>query len=340
MKRVMPMLLAVLVLAVADSALAGSVSREVVVEVDLSHHDRNRTVNLWLPYPVSSAYQLVTDIRVNGDMENWAVYTDRKYQTPILHAFWPGGAASRKLRFSFHVVRQEVSKRDFPAREAAWDPADYRLWLSPTSLGPIDGPVRQLAESITRGKKGVLARARAIYDWTCENTWRDPKTIGCGKGDVCSLLKRPGGKCTDIHSVFVALCRAAGIPAREIFGVRLGKKPVQDVTTWQHCWAEFYLPGYGWVPVDPADVRKMMLKKKLALEDPETGKLRAYFWGGWDPYRVRLALGRDLILNPRQQAEPLNTLGYPYAEVGGQPLDFYNPSTFRYTITSREIPAH
>ena len=340
MKRVLSILLAVLVLAVAGSALAGSVSREVVVEVDLSRHDHNKNVNLWLPYPISSPYQLVTDIRVSGDMENWAVYTDRKYQTPILHASWPAGAASRKLRFSFHVVRKEVVKRDFPAREAAWDPADYRLWLSPTSLGPIDGPVRRLAESITRGKKGVLARARAIYDWTCENTWRDPKTIGCGKGDVCSLLKRPGGKCTDIHSVFVALCRAAGIPAREIFGVRLGRKPVQDVTTWQHCWAEFYLPGDGWVPVDPADVRKMMLKKKLKLGDPETRKLRAYFWGGWDPYRVRLARGRDLILNPRQQAGPLNTFGYPYAEVGGQPLDFYNPSAFRYTITSQEIPTH
>ena len=62
-----------------------------------------------------------------------------------------------------------------------------------------------------------------IYDWTCENTYRDPKTRGCGAGDVCALLKNPGGKCADIHSVFVALARAAGVPAREVFGIRWGK---------------------------------------------------------------------------------------------------------------------
>ncbi|WP_218588507.1 transglutaminase domain-containing protein [Desulfacinum infernum] len=71
----------------------------------------------------------------------------------------------------------------------------------------------------------------------------------------------------------------------------LGREPVVDVTRWQHCWAEFFLPGYGWVPVDPADVRKIMLKKGLTLKDPETRRWRDYFWGGWDPYRVRLAVG-------------------------------------------------
>jgi len=173
----------------------------------------------------------------------------------------------------------------------------------------------------------------------CENTYRDPATVGCGKGDVCALLKKPGGKCTDIHSVFVALCRAAGVPAREIFGVRIGKKEMQDISSWQHCWAEFYLPGYGWVPVDPADVRKMMLKGNLKPHDPKAKELRNYFWGGWDAYRVKLALGRDLILNPVQQGGPLNTFGYPYAEVGGEPLDFYNPAAFSYTLTSYQIAA-
>jgi len=88
------------------------------------------------------------------------------------------------------------------------------------------------------------------------------------------------------------------------------------------------------VPVDPADVRKLMLKRKLRLSDPETAELRRYFWGGWDAYRIKLALGRDIILNPAQAGPPLNTFGYPYAEVGGKPLNFYDPTTFKYKITS------
>ncbi len=339
MKKQFTLLLLAALLAVAPQAFAKTASSIIRMDFDLSHQARDKEVELWIPYPVSSQYQDISGIRVSGDFAGSAVYADKKYQTPMLYARWPAGAASRHLSLTFKAVRQEVIRRDFPKKEAAWDPADYAMWLAPTSLGPVDGPVKALADSIVKGKTSVLARARAIYDWTCENMYRDPSTIGCGKGDVCSLLARPGGKCTDIHSVFVALCRAAGVPAREVFGVRMGKKPVQDISKWQHCWAEFYLPGYGWVPVDPADVRKLMLKKKLKPGDPRTAELRRYFWGGWDAWRVKLAMGRDLVLNPAQKGAPLNTFGYPYAEVGGEPLDWYDPASFKYTFTSYQVTA-
>jgi transglutaminase-like putative cysteine protease len=223
-----------------------------------------------------------------------------------------------------------------PEKEPKWNPVDYAEYLKATSLGPIDGEVKKLAERIAKGKKTVLAKARAIYDWTVENMYRDPNTRGCGLGDVCALIIKPGGKCTDISSMYIALCRAAGVPAREIFGIRLGKKAEEEITTWQHCWVEFFLPGTGWVPVDPADVRKAILVEKLEMTDPKVKEYREYFWGGIDPYRFRLAVGRDLVLNPRQTGAPLNTFGYPYAEIGGQPLDFYDPKSFTYSIIYRE----
>lgn len=308
-------------------------SGTVVMKFDLSAHGTDEETQLWIPYPVSDRDQLITKIRVTGDYSESAVYTDQVFSTPMLYARWDKGIQSRKLNLSFHVVRKEVMRRDFPKTEAPWNPADFARYLGPTSLGPIDGKVKVLADQITRGKTTLLAKARAIYDWTCVNMYRDPTTKGCGPGDVCSLLDRPGGKCTDIHSVFVALCRAAGVPAREVFGLRLGKKDKENITGWQHCWAEFYLPGYDWVPVDPADVRKMMLKEKLALDDAKAKKYRAYFWGGWDQYRVKLAMGRDLQLNPPQQGKPLNTFGYPYAQIGDTTLDWLDPKTFQYTFT-------
>lgn len=323
-----------LVLGFAPAVLAQSATGLVTMHFDLSRHPADQEVRLWLPYPVSSPEQDIQAVQLKGDFAESAVYADKVFRTPILHARWPAGAASRRLVFSFQATRQEVARRDFPAKEAAWDPADHREWLKPTALGPVDGEVNKLADSITQGKSTVRAKARAIYDWICENMYRDPKTTGCGKGDVCALLKTPGGKCTDIHSVFVALCRAAGVPAREIFGLRLGKEAVTDITSWQHCWAEFFLPGYGWVPVDPADVRKAMLVKNLPLDHPEIKKLRDYYWGGWDAERFELAVGRDLTLTPAQQGGPLNTFGYPYAEVGGKPLDFYDPVSFKYSFTA------
>lgn len=320
----------------AGPALATSQSGTLTFNFDLSAQPEGEEVQLWIPYPVSDARQLVSDVRYGGDFAAAGIYTDRVHSTPMLHARWEKGARSRVLTFSFHVEREEVEMRDLSGPEAPWSPADHTLNLQATSLGPVDGEVRKLADRIVQGKEGVKAKARAIYDWIVKNMYRDPQTRGCGVGDVCALIERPGGKCADIHSVFVSLARAAGVPAREIFGIRQGKEPVTDVTTWQHCWAEFYLPGTGWVPVDPGDVRKMMLKENLDLDDPRTREYRRYFWGGLDPYRVKLAEGRDLTLNPPQQAGPVNYLMYPYAEVGGKPLDWLDPASFKYTITWRE----
>jgi transglutaminase-like putative cysteine protease len=336
MKNFSAALLACLVLLTPGMPLAHSHSGTVTMAFDLSAQPDTEPTQLWIPYPVSDENQLITDIAVEGDFAKSAVYTDRNYQTPILYARWDKGVRSRKLTFSFHVVRQEVVRRDLPSKEASWNPADFRPYLAPTSLGPINLQVQDLAYKITRGKTGVKDKARAIYDWIIDNMHRDPDTVGCGVGDVISLLASAGGKCTDIHSVFVTLCRAAGVPAQEIFGIRQGKAPVVDITSWQHCWAEFYLPGYGWVPVDPADVLKKMLVKDLKRSDPEIKEAREYFWGAWDPYRVQLALGRDVQLNPAQDGPPLNNFGYPFAQVGKHTLDWYQPENFTYKITYRQ----
>lgn len=329
-------LLAALSIFVTSIAWAGTRSGVVTVEVDLTRQEQGKEAKLWIPYPVSDKYQSVTDVKVSGDFARSAVYTDQANGTPMLYAEWPKGSASRKLSYSFAVTRQEIRMKLEPGLEPGWNRSDYAEYLVPTSLGPTDGEVRKLALTITQGKRTVLEKAKAIYDWTCENMYRDPATRGCGKGDVCELLKQPGGKCTDISSVFVALMRATGIPAREVFGVRLGKKVQEDITGWQHCWAEFLLPGKGWVPADPADVRKAMLVEKLELGDAKTKGYRDYFFGGIDPYRVKIASGRDVVLNPPQAGAPLNTFGYPYAEVGGEAVDWLDPAKFSYRIGYRE----
>ena len=330
MKR---LLLIVVLLLIAAPGLAAEQSGRYTWTFDLSAHQPGQDAHLWIPYPVSDPNQQITALHWEGTQATAAVYTERMFGVPMLHVYWPQELKQRQFTLSFHAQRQEQVRRDFPAAEAPYDPRDYALYLAPTTLGPITGEVKTLADEITAGKTGILAKARAIYDWTVENTYRDPETRGCGLGDVTALLKRPGGKCADISSIYIALARAAGVPCREVLGLRTGRNAEQDVTTWQHCWVEFYLPGYGWVPVDPADVRKAMLKQQLTLEDPQVAELRETFWGRVDPYRIRLSEGRDLQLNPAQQGPAVNYLMYPFAQVGGETLDWLDPKTFTYTIT-------
>ena len=71
------------------------------------------------------------------------------------------------------------------------------------------------------------------------------------------------------------------------------------------CWAQFYVYGIGWVPVDASE----------AWKNP---KLTDYFFGAHDVHRVLFTRGRDIRLNPAQQGEPLNYFIYPYAEMDGK----------------------
>lgn len=134
-------------------------------------------------------------------------------------------------------------------------------------------------------------------------------------GDVCVLLDTKAGKCTDINSVFVDLCRAAGIPAREMFGVRIN---ADVITKNQHCWAEFYLPGTGWVAADPADVLKAVLTNSWDKSAAETLEKQEFYWGGSEAERLELSRGRDIVLSPAQD---------------GVAVDFYSPDSFVYTIS-------
>ncbi|MDI7259401.1 MAG: transglutaminase domain-containing protein [Thermodesulfobacteriota bacterium] len=308
---------------------------EVTLKINLRAPEDSKDVRLWIPYPVSDENQTVEDVRIDGNFSSHGVYKEKEFGNSILYAEWKNPVRDRSLTYIFKVKRREVVKRDFPKDETFVNKKEFERYLMATSLSPIGGKVKEIAENITKGKKTTLAKARAIYDWIVDNMYRDPQIKGCGIGDVERLLESLGGKCGDIHSVYVALARSVGVPAREIFGIRIPKGKEGDMTKAQHCWAEFYLPGYGWVPVDPSDVRKIMLEKKLNLG--EERDYREYYFGAVDENRIAYGMGRNLILNPPQRDGNLNYFMYPYAEADGKALDDLFGFNLGYTITFKEL---
>lgn len=293
---------------------------EVTIHLNLNAPPDANNVRLWIPYPVSDENQDIWDIKVNGNFSSSGVYRESENGNFALYAEWNSPSKNWTLTYSFKVKRKEVVKKDFPKKELPFSKEEFSQYLKATSLGPTTGKVKELADKITKGRKTNLSKARAIYDWIVNNMHRDPNIKGCGYGEVEKLIVSLGGKCGDIYSVFVALARSAGVPAREIFGIRMAKDKEGDITKSQHCWAEFYMPGYGWVPVDPSDVRKAMLEKKIT--DPKEIKdLVEYFFGAVDENRIAYQTGRDLTLNPPQNDGKLNYFMYPYAEADGKMLN-------------------
>ncbi|WP_231970141.1 transglutaminase-like domain-containing protein [Polynucleobacter necessarius] len=196
-----------------------------------------------------------------------------------------------------------------------------------------------------------IDKTQAIYHWVAGNTHRNPKTLGCGQGDVKLMLETNnlGGKCADINAVFVALARSVGLPARDVYGIRIansarGYKSLGkggDITKAQHCRAEFYAAGFGWVPVDPADVRKMILEETgvLAVTDPKVIAIRDYLFGNWEMNWMAYNYNHNLTLSGSALGKKgeIPFLMYPQAENTEGRFDSLDPDNFKYKTTSRRI---
>ena len=312
-------------LAFPCASMAMERSGEVELAVTIAAPDDSKDVRVWLPYPTSDSVQDISNVRIKGNFSQSGIYREKETGNLALYAEWTTPTKDRAITLTFDATGRELIRKDFPAVEPAI-PVEIQEYLKSTRFIPTDGKIREIALSITNDKQKISEKARAVYQWVVENTVRDPDVKGCGTGEVEKVLAQRGGKCADISSVFVSIARAAGVPAREVFGLRLGKKDEEDMTSGHHCWSEFYVPGYGWVPADAADVRKIMLVDKLDLKGAQD-KIDYYF-GGVEQYRIALARGgRGYYLNPRQNDGPLNYFMYPYAEVNGKSLEWLAAQT-------------
>jgi len=159
-----------------------------------------------------------------------------------------------------------------------------------------------------------------------------------------------GGKCADLNALYVGLARAAGLPARDVYGIRIAKSELgykslgassEKITKAQHCRAEVYIGSYGWVPVDPADVRKVVLEEppgNRPLDDEMVTRARTRLFGSWEMNWMAYNFAHDVAL-PGSSGTPVAFLMYPQAETAGARIDCLAPDSFQYEITSKEIPA-
>jgi len=327
---------ALAILVLAYHADAKERQGTVTIEVKLNAQAEARNVKLWLPYPMSDNNQDITGVSVNGNYAGMGVYKEPKNGVTSLYAEWKAPLRDRTLTYTFTVKRKEVITNDFPKTETSLSKNEMKQYLDNSHLGSSEKRVKEIAAEITKGKKTVIEKARAVYDWVIDNMRRDPNVKGCGLQEIERLLTEKGGKCADIHSVYIALTRASDVPARDIYGIRMHKDKEGDITKYQHCWAEFYLPGYGWVVVDPADVLKYKLEKNPSAE--ELKAKREYFFGVVDESRIALNNGEHVLLNPVQGGTPLLYFMYPYAEADGKPLneDLYG-FNIGYKISFKEL---
>ncbi|MBL0140558.1 MAG: transglutaminase domain-containing protein [Betaproteobacteria bacterium] len=306
---------------------------------------------VWLPTPltVDTPYQKSLGSTFKAEGAEGSAASDPAWGLGMVWTEWAEGAKpvlTLVSRFATRDVAVDLTK----PRKVSGNPAELAQYLKATEFLPTDGIVKDTAMDITKGTRGDVEKARALYEWICDNTFRDPKTRGCGEGDIKYLLetKNLSGKCADLNSLYVGLARAVGLPARDVYGIRVAKSEygykslgagTENITKAQHCRAEVFLNGYGWVPVDPADVRKVVLEEppgNLRIGDEKVTKARARLFGSWEMNWLAYNFAHDVAL-PGAAKGRIPFFMYPQCETADGRLDSLDPDNFRYQITAREI---
>ena len=326
---------------------------ELTTRIDLPQSAEPAQV--WVPVPdvTEPGWMKAGDTTWSGTAGQARLGHDPKGRTGFVHASWGAAEEQRTLTVTSTAMTRarHTDFSDAPKTVPDLSEADRQLYTASTQLLPTDGIVKETADGIVGWARSDEVKARRIYDWIVENTARNPETRGCGLGDIASMLAMGDltGKCADLNALYVGLARAAGLPARDVYGVRVapsafGYKSLgagsSDVTKAQHCRAEVWLEDFGWVAVDPADVRKVMLEeppKDLPLDHPKVADARAGLFGGWEGNWVGYNFAHDVVL-PGSSNGPVPFLMYPQAEIGGRALDPLDPASFSYTITAQELP--
>jgi transglutaminase-like putative cysteine protease len=272
-------------------------------------------VHLWIPYPTKlDAYQApASGVSITQNVGH-TVGRDAEYGNEYI-VFQPTAeqvASGFDAGIQFTVTRREyVALRDgVPVKRVADAPPNAEVlhrYLQPDNLVPLNSAIAELAKQQTAGATTNLEKAHRIYDYVASTMRYDKSGDGWGRGDEVWACDSKRGNCTDFHSVLIGMLRSSGIPARFEIGFPLPESKTEGEIPGYHCWAEFYIDGIGWIPVDASEASKNPAKKN-------------YFFGAVDVNRVLFTYGRDIRLSEEQQGAALNYFIYPYAEVNGQPV--------------------
>lgn len=305
---------------------------------------------VWLPVPaLSTGYQRGQGDSWTGNAAQAQLETDPASGARYLHARFDGNTEARLELVSSFETRNRVidwARGDAPAE----DPAVLAAALRPSASKPLDGIVGETAAKITQGARSDLEKVTALYAWMVGNCYRNLDVAGCGPGNAVATLTTAGlgGKCADLNGLFVAMARASGVPARDVYGVRVapsafGYKQLgangEVITAAQHCRSEVYLSGYGWVATDPADVLKVMRAESDRWirdpKDPLVAQVNKALLGNWEGNWVGFNTAEDVALTGRAGRLPF--LMYPQGSVGGRDLNELDAKAFSYQMTAKAV---
>ena len=278
-------------------------------------------VRVWIPLAQDTKYQEVIQMKSQLPIDAVEHQESVHGNKMLYYEFAPEKDTDLPFLVSYDIRRSEVNS--LAKDDSQVEPlttVQRSNYLQANRLVPIDGRPITLLDGLTVAE-GPMEAARDLYDHVDDYMTYDKSQPGYGNGDVLWACDSKTGNCTDFHSLFISFARNRGIPAHFEIGFPLPPERGEGKIGGYHCWANFFIEGKGWVPVDISEADK----------HPE---LKEYYFGNLTEDRVAFSKGRDITLSPKQAGPPLNYFVFPYVEVDGKPM---NKDNFEMSFDFKDV---
>ena len=276
----------------------------------------SKQVRGWFWMPEDRPGQRVLEFRITEAPDSVRITRDPRYGRSWLYAE-AAANPSKPLRVvtEFKVVREKISGRADSSRTRPLTDEHRRTFAAELRKDEkhmeVTPKIQEIADDLAGAEKNPVLQARLFYDFVIEKSEHYSKSgtsvKGKGLGDATECLAGAGDTCTDQHALFIALCRARGIPSRLNYGSRLRPENAgKEHDPGYRCWPAFFAPDLGWVPLD------------VSSGDTAAADKAGDWFGGLDENRIEWAEGRDFDLEPRSNVRP-DLVIRGWLEVDGKP---------------------
>ena len=302
-------------------------------------------LELWIPIPQSNEVQTISNLTFNTNGLSYSIKNENSHGNKYLYVIDENGTTKPiNISMIFDVSRKEYG-------QVSYNNVNPDLYLGSYSTVPVGNIFSSIIHENKLSKNNVkgiydyvlsgmhYGKPKSVEDQYYQEPWLKPGEIygmkGVSRDDVVELYQKAEreksdytfgkgnslyacnigvGNCTDYHSYFMSLGRTLEIPIRFHMGFSIPSEVEGNVEGY-HCWAEYFVQGKGWTPVD------------ISEADINTSKTD-YFFGTLDPNRVDMMVGRDFVLEGYEE-DRVNLFIYPLLEINNKKSTAFN-KTFSY----------